>query len=137
MNTRFSKTIMALAIVCLLSAGNAFAQKQNGGRDWQTTPSVEDKLARISGALDLSDEQSMEMLQILQEQERQRLALHEQTMALMGPEICAQRANHEEAILAILTAEQAGLFQQHTEQRRDRAGRKGSSRGANGPDCPD
>ena len=107
MNTRLTKTASILAVVSLLAAGSAFAEKQHGGRDWQKgPPSVEERLARISAALDLNDEQSLEMLAILQEQEENKAALHEQMMELMGPEICAQRAQTEEAILGILTAEQ-------------------------------
>jgi hypothetical protein len=53
----------------------------------------------------------------LQEEGEQRAALHAQTMMLMGPEICAQRAENEEAILAILDANQTELFLQMKEQR--------------------
>jgi hypothetical protein len=118
MRIRLSKTISIIAIVSLMAAGTALAQNQQGVRDWQKgPPSVEEKLAHISTALDLSDEQSLEMLVILQQQEEARAAFHEQTMALIGPEICAHRLETEEAILAILTAEQAETFLQFREER--------------------
>jgi hypothetical protein len=68
---------------------------------------------------------------VLQEQEESRAALREQSMALLGPEICAQRLEAEEATLAILTIEQAGLFLEMAEQRRQKDGRRGHG----GPDC--
>ena len=135
MKTRLAKTVSILAVVSLLAAGSAFAEKQYGGRDWQKgPPSVEERLARISAALDLSDEQSLEMLAILQEQEEQKAALHEQMMELMGPEICAQQAETEAAILGILTDDQAELWLQHREDHQNKPRRK--NRGGNtGLDC--
>lgn len=135
MNNRLAKMVSILAVVSLLVAGSAFAEKQYGGRDWQKgPPSVEEKLARISAALDLSDEQSLEMLAILQEQEENKAALHEQMMELMGPEICAQQAETEAAILGILTDDQAELWLQHREDRQNKSRRK--NRGGNAElDC--
>ncbi len=137
MNTRLTKTASILAVVSLLAAGSAFAEKQHGGRDWQKgPPSVEERLARISAALDLSDEQSLEMLAILQEQEENKAALHEQMMEMMGPEICAQKAQTEEDILGILTAEQTELYLQIREDRQGQSRKKG--RGGNAElDCSD
>jgi len=119
MNTRLSKMVSILAIASLLTAGSVFAQNRQSDNDWQKgPPTAEEKLARISAALNLSGDQSQEMLRVLQEQGEKGVALHEQTMMLMGPEICAQRAENEEAILAILDADQTELFLQMKEQRR-------------------
>ena len=137
MKTRLAKTVSILAVVSLLAAGSAFAEKQYGGRDWQKgPPSVEERLARISAALDLSDEQSLEMLAILQEQEEKKAALHEQMMELMGPEICAQQAETEAAILGVLNAEQTELWLQHREDRQNKSRRKNRGGGA-GLECQD
>lgn len=137
MNTRLKKTVLISAILCLLASGSVLAQKQQGERDWRSgPPGAEQKLAHISEALGLSDQQSVQMLIVLQEQEESRAALHEQSMALLGPEICAQRLEAEEAILAILTPEQTELFLEMAERRRQKAenrGRGGRNRG--GLDC--
>jgi len=118
MNTRLSKMVSILAIASLLTAGSVLAQNRQSDNDWQKgPPTAEEKLARISAALNLSGDQSQEMLRVLQEQGEKGAALHEQTMMLMGPEICAQRAENEEAILAILDANQTELFLQMKEQR--------------------
>ena len=125
MNTRFNKTLITLTLAGLLVSASAFAQKGHGpggnDGDWFRghKPTVEDRLARISDALELTPEQSVQMLQALQEQEQQRLALREETMALMGDKICAQREAHEQAVLDILTAEQAELFLEHQARRND------------------
>ena len=119
MNTRLSKMVSILAIASLLTAGSVLAQNRQSDNDWQKgPPTAEEKLARISAALNLSGDQSQEMLRVLQEQGEKGAALYEQTMMLMGPEICAQRAENEEAILAILDADQTELFLQMKEQRR-------------------
>jgi hypothetical protein len=139
MNTRLSKTISVLAIASLLSAGSVVALNHKDDNDWQKRPpSAEEKLARISTALGLSDEQSVQMLVVLQQQAENRAALHEQKMALLGPEICAQRAETEDAILAILTAEQTELFLQIKEDRQSNPDRKGHAGKRPGElDCPD
>ena len=131
MKIRLSKSIPIIAIIGLMMTGTALAQKQQGTRDWQKgPPSVEEKLARISASLDLSDEQSVDMLVILQQQEEAGAALHEETMALLGPEICAHKLETEEAILALLTPEQTETFLLIREERQLKAekhdrGRKG------------
>ena len=121
MKTRLATAITVLAMASLLSAGSAFADNQQRDRDWQKgPPSVEQKLARISDALDLSDEQSAQMLRILQQQEQAKRARHDEIMALMGPEICAQRAEAEDAILSILDEEQTALYLEIRQQRQER-----------------
>jgi Spy/CpxP family protein refolding chaperone len=139
MNTRLTKSLVILTLGGLLAAGSAAAQNQNQGqkglRDWQKgPPSIEVKLARVSEALDLSDEQTVDMLLVLQEQERKRDALQDQTMVLLGPEICAHRSEAEEAMTAILTPEQIETFMQIRQERQDKARQR--NRGGRGAlDC--
>jgi len=137
MNTVLKKTVLISAILCLLASGSVMAQKQRGENDWHGgPPSVEQKLARISEALGLSDEQSVQMLMVLQEQEENRAALHEQSMTMFGAEICDQRRATEEAILAVLTPEQTELFLEMAEQRRQKAkNRDRGGRNRGGLDC--
>jgi len=139
MNSRLSKAASVLAVASLLSAGSVVAQHHKDDSDWQKRPaSTEEKLARISTALGLSDEQSVQMLVVLQQQAENRAALHQQKMTLLGPEICAQRAETEDAILAILTAEQTELFLQIKEDRQNNPDRKGHAGQRPGElDCPD
>lgn len=137
MKTFLKTTASVMVLASFLAVGNANAQPPKADRDWHKgPPSVEEKLARISNALDLSDEQSAEMLAILQGQEGDRKALHEHTMAIMGAEICAQRAQAEEEILSILDADQAELFRQMKADRKVRGGDRNRSRRSGGDlDC--
>ena len=78
------------------------------------------------------------MLVILQRQAEQKADMHEQMVALMGPEICAQRAETEDAILAILNAEQTELFLQAKEERKLKAEQQNRSGRRRGElDCSD
>lgn len=137
MTTRLSTAITVLAITSLITAGSAFADNQQRDRDWQKgPPGAEQKLARISEALGLSDEQSAQMLRILQQQEQMKRDRHDEIMALMGPEICAQRAEAEDAILSILDEEQTALYLEIRQQRQERGDRRNRHGRAGDPlDC--
>ena len=137
MKTKTNIAISILAISSLLAAGNVFAKHPKSDRNGhQGPPGVEEQLARISRSLELSDAQSVEMLVILQQADMNRTALHEQSMEIMGAEICAQKAQTEEEILSILDAEQAESFMQLKAEREERAqGRSHSRKGRGGPDC--
>jgi Spy/CpxP family protein refolding chaperone len=118
----------------LLTAG-AFAWNPDAPgdpRERHGPPTAEHQLARLSEQLQLSDEQSAQMLQVLQAAEAERRQLHEQIMEQMGPELCATQRNTEENILAILTPEQMELFAQLNEERRTRQ----QNRRGGGLDCP-
>lgn len=129
MNTRITIPVTILAISCLLAAGSTFAQSEDGkgkrnGRGGP--PSVEERLARISERLDLSDEQAVEMLQLMQIQNRERKAFRDANMEEMAPEICAMQDDHEAAILEILDDEQEVEFIEMKDKFKNRAkGRRG------------
>jgi len=128
--------VINLSVICLLASGSALAQNSDPDRDWKRPPpSPEAKLARLSEHLDLSNEQSSAVLVVLQQNAEDRAALHDETMAIMGPEICAQRAEAEDAILAILTEEQALQLQQMKEEHRSKTNERGHNRGSSRPDC--
>jgi len=136
MHTISKFVVINLSVICLLASGSALAQNPDPDRDWKRPPpSPEAKLARLSEHLDLSNEQSSALLVVLQQNAEDRAALHDETMAIMGPEICAQRAVAEDAILAILTEEQALQLQQMKEEHRSKANERGHSRGPSRPDC--
>lgn len=137
MKNRFFASVTILILASMLLAGTAFAQKQQSRGDFDSgPPSSAQKLDRLSAELDLSDQQELEMLAILQKKEGDRERLREQFHALMGPEICAQMMETEEEILAILDPSQAEQFLQMKEERRIRAQQKNHYRNRMGPpDC--
>jgi hypothetical protein len=86
----------------------------------------------MSEALNLTGQQEIELLGVLQEQEAKRQALREQARLLMGPEICSLMIETEGEILAILDSEQAEQFSQLKQNRRE--GNR-NRRGMGPPDC--
>jgi hypothetical protein len=137
MKNRLFASVTILILASMLLAGTAFAQKQQGRGDSDGgPPSSAQKLDRLSAELDLSDQQELEMLEILQKKEADRERLREQFHAQMGPEICAQMMETEEEILAILDQSQAEQFLQMKEERRIRAQERNHYRNRMGPpDC--
>ena len=137
MKTRLFTITSILVMASLLLTGNALAQKQHGNRDsFGGPPSAAEKLARISENLNLSDQQEIDMLVVLQDKEAQREQLREQTDALMRPEICGLMIETEKDILAILDEDQAGQFMQMKDERRNRDNDRNRHRGRMGPpDC--
>ena len=92
MNTGISKTIAIVAVVGLLTAASAHAQRKDGGRDWpHNPPSAEEQLLRISNALNLDSEQSVQLLVVLQEQAEDRAALRQQVVDLIGTRKSSRR----------------------------------------------
>ena len=83
-------------------------------------------------ALDLSDEQSAQLLALLQSAETERQAIHEEVMEQYRPQLCALRNDTDAGILALLTAEQAESYEEMKENRRERRGF-----GPGGLDCDD
>ena len=136
MHTYLKRSALIITMLGLLGAGTAIAEKRDDGLDWrQGPPSAEKLLARLSESLNLTDQQAVDMLVLLQEHAAERATLHEQTMILLGPEICAQKAEAEDEILAILTAEQVKQFLQLKEERRARTEQHQRQKGQNRLDC--
>lgn len=135
-----SLTKPTLAVVVLLLALHGFdasAQERRGdGPGRHGPPGATEQLARLEHALELSDEQSLRLLEVLQQAETQREALHAQAFEQLKPEICALHASTEAEIIAVLDADQAERFQSLKAERQQKfAERGGRRRGADWPDC--
>jgi len=134
-----------LAVAGLLAAGPALAGQrpdtQAGQRPdpqaWHMPPAgAEQQLAHLSEALQLSDEQSLQLLEVLQAARDEREILRARFFEQMQPEICAQMRNTKADILAILTPEQAEQFQLLEEQRQLHQGERRGFGGFSPPECP-
>lgn len=127
-----------LSLSALLFAAGAMAEPPRGdgpGGEWHHGPrGAEQQLSRLDQVLDLSDEQSAELLTVLQAAEAERLALHERVMTEFRPEMCALVQQADADILAVLTPEQAESYRQMQEERRQRqeGGRDGGRDGDRG-----
>jgi Spy/CpxP family protein refolding chaperone len=124
MNNRFFIYPTIVALTTLMFAASAMAEPPRGkgqGGEWHHgPPGAEQQLARLDQALELSDEQSAELLAVLQAADAEREALHERVMAQFRPEICALMLETDADVIAVLTPEQAEAFQQMKEERRQR-----------------
>ncbi len=136
MNRKKPVLVTTLSLAGLLSAGAAMAQGQGPRPDRHRLhgpPTAEQQLAHLERALDLTDAQSLQLLEVLQTAQAEREALHERIMESLGPEICALQQSTDAEILAILTPEKAAAWE---ERRQERAGRGVGHHGPPRPDCP-
>lgn len=138
MNRMKPVLLAALMLAGLLSAMAALAQAERSDRYWHHgPPGAESQLAHLDRSLELTDEQSLQLLEVLQVAEAERAALHERVMDSLKPEICALKQNTEAEILAILTPEQAETFEQMHQERAGRhEGRQAGRHGRPALDCP-
>lgn len=133
MNLKKSTLLAGLMLAALLPAVTALAQSERSGGNWHHgPPGAERQLAHLDRALDLTDEQSLQLLELLQVAEADRAALHDRIMESYRPELCALKQSTEADILAILTPEQAATFAQMHEER---AGRRAGRHGGAALDC--
>lgn len=141
MNTRFSKSILVLAVAGLLGAASAFAGNGPGDGDCDGTGTCDgsgggggnnaqaqqrdhggpaDRMARMANRLALSDQQQLQALELFQVHAQDREQLRAQVLEQFGPDICAQRDQHRSEFRALLNEEQLALHDAMLQQR-DRA----------------
>jgi len=136
MNRKSRIIPFAIALSGLLAAGTAAAGHPDSDRSGHHGAfNAEHQLARLDRALHLSDEQSAELLPVLQAAEAERQALHQRVMEQLKPEVCAQlQATHEE-ILTVLTPEQAEEFDNIISDRKGRFQDRGRHAGMSDFNC--
>lgn len=140
MNTRHMVTLPGFALATLSLAALVAATTVQGGppedRDnWRHgPPGAEMQLAHLDQQLDLTDDQAVRLLEVLQAAEAERADMHARLMEQMRPEVCALMQSTEEEILAVLTPEQAITFAELKAERQQRFARhRGHDFGP--PDC--
>ena len=134
MNTLSIRSIFIITIAALLFAASASAQNGQGNNGIRAHGSdrvehhrpadAETRVAHLTRVLDLSDDQSAALLEILQSVDQERRALHEQAFQQIEPEICALQQNVKTEIENILTEEQLAVLEARKNNREgDRFGR--------------
>jgi Spy/CpxP family protein refolding chaperone len=131
-------TTLCLTLTALLFAGTLAAQQGPG--PWHDSGhghrSAEDRLAFMARELNLSQQQSQELLAIFQAADQERFALREEFMLQNRERICQQIEDTHQDILAVLDEEQAAAFEQMMAER-ERRHKSGRHRGPAGRlDCP-
>jgi Spy/CpxP family protein refolding chaperone len=133
-----SKSTLVLVTATLLIAGSAFAQQERGGRDVRGGShgphDAETRVAHMSRQLDLSDEQSVQLLLVMQAAEEEREALHESIMEQIEPELCELQVSTEAEIRSILTEDQQAEMDAMKQERGENRGAR-PSRGMGNLDC--
>lgn len=149
MNNRFSKSIVILGVVSLLSAGAAFAANGNGngtgsgkgGTNAEFSGDPANKMARMSEMLGLDADQEDAILSFFRQQQTEREELRALIMETFGDQICAQReANQgefEELLLLILDTDQLAIHEEMKANREARQAERQNRRGNGGLDCSD
>ena len=121
MKIDLSRLSTLLAIGALLMTASAFARPPGDASQWRMgPPGAEERLARLSQQLQLTDEQSLRMLEILQASEDEHHAIRERVMNEIRPEVCALMDHTRQQILAILTPEQVADYDQLSADRHAR-----------------
>ncbi|HKJ16081.1 MAG TPA: hypothetical protein VJ984_01865 [Xanthomonadales bacterium] len=121
------KVIMTLAVLMLAATS---AQAQTSSDDTRAGKGGKhrgDPVARLTQALDLSDDQAMEVSVILEESRDQHRAIQESVQA----EHCAVRQNTHDQLSTVLTEEQMTKFEQMKTRRMNRGRHEGMPRFAN------
>ena len=112
---------MLLAVITLTPA-MSFANDDGTGPRHRPhgPPSAERLVERLGHELDLTPEQSGDLLVVLKAAEEERHALHQRAREAIAPEICALRAETEAQVRDILDDAQVDQFEQLKADRRER-----------------
>jgi hypothetical protein len=101
----FKSTVLVITLAATLFPVSQLLAQLDQSRH-RGPPSAEMRLAHMSRALELSDEQSVRLLEVFQAVEEERQALHEQALQEMKPQICELQLATREEIGEILDDEQ-------------------------------
>lgn len=96
--------LIGIPLALLLSASLAQAEPGDHGR---RGPDMDQRIERLTEELGLSEEQSDQLLAVMQASAAEREALREKYEAQIKPELCTLHLATMEQVREILTAEQA------------------------------
>ncbi len=126
-------TLLAITLAVALFGASQLQAQPDQARN-QGPPDAETRVAHLTRALDLSDEQSAELLEVFQAVDEEREALRQQARLQMKPQICELQLATEAEISRILDEEQmARLEDIKAGQKPARA--RGGQRGMHELDC--
>ena len=126
-------TLLTTTLVVTLFATGQLQARPDMARH-HGRPDAEMRVAHMSSALGLSDEQSAQLLELFQSVDEERRAMHEQAMELMKPQICELQLATRAKLEVILDEEQlAQLEEMKASHESDKGHHR--SRGMHDLDC--
>jgi len=126
-------TLIAITLAATLLPVNQLQAQPDQSRH-RGPPSAEMRLAHLSRALELSDEQSVRLLEVFHAVDEERQALHEQAMQEMKPQICELQQATRAEIGEILDDEQLAKLDEMKANRKP-GNHHGGWRGLHDLDC--
>jgi Spy/CpxP family protein refolding chaperone len=126
-------TLLAISLaLALFPASQLWAQPDQARH--HGPPDAEMRVAHMSRALELSDEQSARLLEVFQAVDEERQALHEQAMLQMKPQLCELQLATRAEVHEILDAEQLARLED-MKARRESDNDRRKKRGMHDLDC--
>lgn len=104
MSHPFTTLLTTTLAIVLIPAASLQAQPNKARH--HGPPDAEMRVAHLTRALELSDQQSADLLEVFQAVDEERRALRQQALLQMKPQICELRQATEEEINTILDDEQ-------------------------------
>ena len=104
-------TLLATTLAFTLFAAGQLQARPDMARH-HGRPDAEMRVAHMSSALGLSDEQSAQLLELFQSVDEERRALHAQTMEQMKPQICELQLATRAKLEVILDEEQLAQLEE-------------------------
>lgn len=121
------RAIMTLAIIMMAATSLQAMAGDDNTRKGKGDKYRGDPIARLTDALELSDEQAVDVATILEDSRAQHRAIQES----VEDEHCAVRENTYNELASILTEEQMARFEQMESKRKSHGRRQGMPRFAN------
>jgi hypothetical protein len=111
------KSLLIISAISMFLTGAAVAQHDGGNRGKHHGPrDAETRVAHMTRVLELSDEQSAELLEVLQAVDEEREALHQKALQQMEPEICALQLGVKTEMERILSDDQLAALETRKNQ---------------------
>lgn len=126
-------TLLAITLAVALFPASQLQARPDRARH-HGSPDAEMRVAHMSRALELSDEQSVLLLELFQAVDEERQALREQAMLQVKPQICELLLTTESEVNKILDEEQLLKLEDMKADRGSRSDR-GPGRGMHNLDC--
>lgn len=124
-------TLLAISLALLLASQ---VQARPDRARHHGPPDAEMRVAHMSRALELSDEQSARLLEVFQVADEERRVLREQTLQQIKPQICELQLATKAAVSEILNQEQLTKLEEMKAGHESNNGRR-RSRGMHDLDC--